>query len=331
MTRRVQPYLALVTAVVLVLAACGQATPAPTAAPLKVSLRLPWITNTQFAGAYVALDKGWFKDEGLDVDIRAGGIDKNSITLVAAGSDTFGIHDTGSLILARAQGMPLKAIGTIFQIHPGGVMALADSGINSMADFKGRTIGYQEGGPWMLTQAMMQANGVSVDDVKKVTVQYDISPLLNKQVDLFTIYATNEPLIAERQGFKVKVFLPYDNGVKTAADTVFAREDFLQQHPEAARGFMKALIRGWEYALANKDEATAIVLKYAPDLDKATELAQLQAEEPFILNDEAKANSIGYMSLEKWQNIYNVLKAQGQLTVDVDVSQMFTTEFLPKK
>jgi ABC-type nitrate/sulfonate/bicarbonate transport system substrate-binding protein len=297
---------------------------------IKLSLRLPWIVNAQFAGYYTALEKGFFQEEGLEVEIRPGGIDKNSITLVAAGEDTFGLHDTGSLLLARAQDIPLVAVATFYQKHPGGVMALADSGITTLEDFKGKTIGFQEGGPWMLTKAMLKANGISLDDVKTVTVQYDISPLLSGQVDLFTVFATNEPLIAKTQGKDTVVFLPADYGVPTASDALFTTEEYLKENPEVVQKMIRAIQRGWDYALKNKKEAVGFLAKYDPQLDQNLELMKLEAEEPFILTPETQAHGIGYMNDERWKTAYDVLRAEGGLEEDIDYTQAFTLEFVGK-
>lgn len=333
--KSVYTLLILVVALAILIAGCQPApaatAPAEASKPAeltKVTLRLPWITNTQFAGPYVALDKGYFKEEGLDVEIRPGGIDKNSITLVAAGEDTFGLHDTGSLLLARAQGMPLITVATFFQKHPGGVFALKSSGIQTLKDIEGKTIGFQEGGPWMLTKAMLKANGVDINKVKTVTVQYDITPLLEGKIDLMTCYATNEPLIAERMGKETVVFLPADNGVPTASEALFTTEDYLQKNPEAVRGMVRAIQRGWEYAIANKDEAVAIVMKYGTELDKEVEMDQLVAEESHLITPEVEQNVIGWMTAEKWESMYKVLREQGALETEVDVSKAFTTEFL---
>ena len=165
--KRLSSVLVFILVLALLLASCAQQ-PAQKEAT-AVSLRLPWIINAQFAGPFTALEKGYFKDEGLNVTINPGGFDINSITLVAAGEDTFGLHDMGSLLLARSEGIPLISAATFFQKHPGGAMALATSGIKTLQDFAGKTMGFQEGGPWMLTKAMMRKNGVDPDSMKQIT------------------------------------------------------------------------------------------------------------------------------------------------------------------
>jgi NitT/TauT family transport system substrate-binding protein len=325
--RRLLLLVLILVALALVLAACqeeageGELTP--------VSLRLPWILNSQFTGPYVALDKGYFEDEGLDVTINPGGPDVNSITLVAAGTDTFGLHDMGSLLLARAEEIPLVAAATYFQKHPGAVMALADSGISTIQDFAGKTVGFQEGGPWMLTKAMMEANGVDPESLNQVSVGFDLSPLYNGDVDLFTVYATNEPLIAEAAGFPTTVFLPYDYGIETSSEALFTTDEYLQNNPDVVCGMVRAIRRGWDYAVDNPDEAVDIIMKYGgEELNRDVEMGQFQAQLDHLLTPDSEQHGLGYMTEARWQAAEDVLSSQGQLDTDVDVTQVFTTQCL---
>ncbi len=316
---------------ILLLPACGGAAPATQGQLLDVSLRLPWIINSQFAGPYAALNQGFFRDEGLNVTINPGGPDINSITLVAAGTDTFGLHDMGSLLLARSQGIPLIAAATFFQKHPGGVMALASSGIKTLKDFEGKTIGFQEGGPWMLTKAMLEANGVDLNSMKQVAVGFDLSPLYTGQVDLFTVYATNEPLIAKAAGYDTVVFLPYDYGIETSSEALFTTDSYLKDHPEVVCGMVRAIRKGWEWAVKNPDKAVDYIMAAGGEsLNRDAEMGQLNAQLAHLMTPDTDANGIGYMTKARWQTTEDVLREQGALDKDVDVTQVFTTQCLGK-
>lgn len=298
---------------------------------VDVSLRLPWISNAQAAGPFTALEKGFFEEEGLNVNINPGGPDANSITLVAAGSDNFGLHDTGSLILARAEGLPLISIATFWQKHPGCVFALEESGIKTLKDFEGKKLGFKEGGPWILTQAMLIASGVDLDSIEKLSVGFGIAPIMTGDVDLLTAFCTNEPLATAREGKPAVTFLPYDYGVETSAEALFTTNKYLAAHPEVATGMVRAIRRGWEYALANKEEAIKIVLKYGgEELDFDQQLEQLEAQESFILTPDAQEHGIGYMTEARWQTAEDVLREQGILETDVDVTEVFTLKFIEK-
>ena len=299
--------------------------PEPAPEPVSVSLRLPWFPNTQFSGSYVAAAKGFFADEGIDVTINPGGFDVNSITLVAAGSDTFGLHDTGSLLFAAAEDIPLVSVATYFHKHPGAVMALADSGIETLEDFVGRRIGFAEGGPWQLTQAMLAKNGIDVDSIEQVAIGFDLAPILNGDVDLKTVFATNEPILAELQGFPAKVFIPYDYGIETSANALFTTEDYFEDNPEVVCGMVRAISRGWEFAFENPEEALDIVMAVDPEnLDRAKEALSLEAIEDAVLTPDAVADGIGSMQHSRWEAADEVLRTYGGLDVDVDLNSVYS-------
>ena len=299
--------------------------PEPPPEPVSVSLRLPWFPNVQFTGSFVAHAKGFFAEEGLDVTVNPGGFDVNSITLVAAGSDTFGLHDTGSLLFAAAEEIPLMTVATYFHKHPGAVMALADSGIETLEDFRGRRIGFAEGGPWQLTQAMLVKNGIDLDDLEQIAVGFDLSPILNGDVDLKTVFATNEPILAEQQGFEVNVFVPYDYGIETSANALFTTQRYFDDNPETVCAMVRAISRGWEYAFENPEEALDIVMAVDPEnLDRAKETRSLDAVKDAVLTPDAVADGIGSMKHSRWEAVDEVLRTYGGLDVDVDLNSVYS-------
>lgn len=322
-------FLSVALAAALTACGAGKATPPEEAELTDVTLRLPWIINAQFAGPFAALEQGFFEEEGLNVEIRPGGFDINSITLVASGEDTFGLHDMGSLLLARSEGIPVIAFATFFQKHPGGVMALADSGINSLEDFVGKTIGFQEGGPWMLTKAMLEKNGIDPDSMKQVSVGFDLTPLYNGDIDLITVYATNEPLIAKEAGFETVVFLPYDYGIETSSEALFTTDEYAAAHPEVVCGMARAIRRGWQWAIENPEAAIDIIMERGgEELNRNAEMAQFEAQLDHLLTPDSEEFGIGYMTEERWQTAEDVLRGQGALETDVDVKQVFDTRCL---
>lgn len=293
--------------------------------PVSVSLRLPWFPNVQFTGSYVAQAKGFFADEGLDVTINPGGFDVNSITLVAAGSDTFGLHDTGSLLFAAAEEIPLITAATFFHKHPGAVMALADSGFETLDDLVGARIGFVEGGPWQLTQAMLAKNGIDIDSLDQVVTGFDLSPLLNGDVDLQTVFSTNEPMLAAQQGFETTVFVPYDYGIETSANALFTTQRYFDSNPDVVCGMVRAIARGWEYAFDYPSEALDIVIAVDPEnLDRDKEALSLEAVKDAVLTPDAVADGIGSMKHSRWQAADEVLREYGGLEVDVDLGSVYS-------
>lgn len=333
-------WLTMLVALALVVAACGgddedaatttaaaddavTTTTAPE--PVAVSLRLPWFPSAQFAGSYVAADKGFFAEEGIDLTINPGGFDVNSITLVAAGSDTFGLHDTNSLVFAAAEEIPLITVATFLQKHPGAIMALESSGYETLDDLVGATIGFQEGGPWQLTQAMLVKNGIDPSSLNQVAVGFDLTPLFEGDIDLLTVFSTNEPILAEQQGFPTTVFVPYDFGVETSANALFTTQSYMDDNPEVVCGMVRAIARGWEYALDNPEEAADIVVAADPEnLDRAKELLSLASIEDDVRTPDAVANGIGSMTMERWQNTVDVLTEYGGLETEIDLGSVYS-------
>ena len=292
---------------------------------IAVSIRLPWFAGSQFAGSYVAQEKGFFADEGLDVTINPGGFDVNSITLVAAGTDTFGLHDTNSLVFASVEEIPLVTVATFLQKHPGAIMALASSGFETLDDLVGARIGFQEGGPWMLTQAMLVKNGIDPDSLEQQTIGFDLTPLFEGQIDLQTVFATTEPIIADSQGIETTVFVPYDYGVETSANALFTSKGYFEENPDVVCSMVRAMARGWEYVFENPDEA-------AGSWSRSTRTTStwrcsgrsIAAMDGAVRTPDALENGIGSMTPERWQTTVDVLREFGGLEAEVDLDSVYS-------
>jgi NitT/TauT family transport system substrate-binding protein len=150
-------------------------------------------------------------------------------------------------------------------------------------------------------------------------------------VDLMTAFCTNEPLATAREGKPAVTFLPYDYGIETSAEALFTTDKYLAKNPNVVAGMVRAIRRGWEYALTNKEEAVNIVLKYGgKELDFDQQLQQLEAQVSFILTPDAEEHGIGYMTEARWQTAEDVLREQGILETDVDINEVFTLQFIEK-
>ena len=319
------PVLALALTATGASVALAQDDAAESQEPVAVSIRLPWFPGSQFAGSYVAQEKGFFADEGLEVTINPGGFDTNSITLVAAGTDTFGMHDTNSLVFASVEEIPLITVATFLQKHPGAIMALAEKGYETLDDLVGARIGFQEGGPWMLTQAMLVKNGIDPDSLEQQTIGFDLTALFEGQIDLQTVFATTEPIIAAAQGVDTTVFVPYDYGVETSANALFTSQSYFEENPDVVCAMVRAMARGWEYVFENPDEAAEIVVAVDPDnLDLEVEKLIIAAMDGAVRTPDAMENGIGSMTQERWQTTVDVLRDFGGLEAEVDLGSVYS-------
>ena len=295
--------------------------------PSKVSIRLKWLHQAQFAGFYYAKESGIYAaDKSVNVTLQPGGVDSPAIQLVASGSDQFGVTGADQILIAREKGIPVVAVACIYRKTPFVLFSLASSGIRRMDDLKGKKVGVKLGGNEELTyRAMMQKAGIPSSAVTEIPVKFDISPLLTNQVQVWPGYAINEPITAEEKGFPVNLIWPDQYGVRLYADVLFTTEEMIRTHPETVSSIVRATVKGWEQALANKEQAVTYTLRYGNQLTREHETKMLNASEALIKPD---ANPIGSMDPAVWREMRQFLRDLKFISTEVDLSQSFRTDFL---
>lgn len=292
-----------------------------------ISLRLPWLLNVQSAGYVMAKEKGFYEEAGLNVEIMPGGPNLNSTALVASGANTFGTNDVGQIALGAANGMDLVMVAACFQRHAGGVIALASSGIEKPADLAGKKLAYNEGGPWVLTKAMLAKAGVPLDKVDLV-VSPSSELLMNGSVDAKTGFAINEAVAIDLKGKKTSVILPSDYGVNAYLEVVFTTRKSVEENPDLVKRFVTATKKGYDYAYQHKDETVAAVLALNNQLDPAQQAAQLALQESYIYTDYSKKNGTCAFDPAVVKETVETLREFGGLKGELDVDKLYSTDFI---
>ena len=235
----------------------------------KVTVQLKWVADAQFAGYYVAKDKGFYKDAGLDVTIKAGGPDIAPEQVIAGGGADVIVDWMPAALAAREKGEPLVNIAQPFKRSGLMLTCRKDTGIKSPADFKDKTLGVWFFGneypflSWM-SQLKLKTDG-SAGGVKVIKQGFNVDPLLQKQADCISTMTYNEYYQVIEAGVKPEdlvVFKYEDQGVATLEDGLYAMEDKLKDAKFAATmaKFVKASMMGWDYARKNPADAVKIVL-----------------------------------------------------------------------
>ncbi|MDQ3702747.1 MAG: ABC transporter substrate-binding protein [Chloroflexota bacterium] len=312
-------------------AATAAGTPAPRAAVQQASLRLSWIKNTEFAGFFAAQDRGYYRDEGIDLTINGAAQNLSEVQAVASKADTIGLSGGLSLLLARAQGLPVKAFGALFQRGPGCFLWLSRSGIKGIQDFKGKKIGIQQTAR-ASTEAMLTMNNLSVEDVSLITVGFDLQPLLTGQVDVLTGLVTNQVVLLEQQGEQVG-YTPYaDLGFTFYWNTPFVLEDTLRERKDLLTAWLRASARGWDYALQNPDEVAKLVVeKYGEGLDLTNQTLELKRETPLIRSELTAQKGLFWMDPAVWRTGQDILlNRTRQLDKPVLAEDVATLEILTR-
>lgn len=324
----------LMLGVGLTLAACGgkTSTLSKGASGLtKVSLVLDWYPWANHTGLYLAQSRGYFKDEGLEVDIHAPSNPEDILKVVAAGTDNFGISYQTDVLSARAASVPVKSIAAIVQHPLNTIMTLKGAGITRPKDLEGKKVGIPgvpSDGP--LLRTMVEADGGNIAKVEQINVGFDLIPsLIGKKVDaVIGAYEVHEAAVAELQGYPVQSLRVQDWKVPDYYELVLVTSDtMIKQNADVVRKFMAAVAKGYADALKDQTAAIDALIAAYPDADRKVEAPGLAKLAP-LWNDGV--SRFGDQTTVRWQQYADWLRAEKILDKDVKVADCFTTEFLPK-
>jgi NitT/TauT family transport system substrate-binding protein len=292
----------------------------------SVTVRLKWLNQAQFAGFYVAQEKGYYKAEGLDVNIQPGGPDFPAVQMVTGGNEQFGVTGADQILIARSKSVPVVALAVIYRRNPFVLFSLTKSGIKTPADYIGKQVGVKIGGnEELIYRAVLAKAGVDKTKLNEIPVKFDITPLLAGTVDVWPGYLINEVLAAKEKGFDVNVVSPADYGIDLYADTLFTTEKMLKEKPDIVHKFVTATLKGWTSAIAAPEEAAQITVKYGSKLTYDHELAMMKASLPLLQPD---AQPVGWMEAANWSAAQKLLVDAGFQKTPVDIGKAFTVEFL---
>ena len=251
--------------------------PAP-APRTSVVLQLDWIFNAQFAGLYQAVHRGYFRDAGMDVDIRPVSEEMQTVAAVLAmDQPVFGVAESTVLLQEYARGAAITALVAMFQDSPMGWMFLEGKGIASIEDFRGRKVGIHPDGGKALELALSQ-NGVKPSELEITFVGHDPKILLDGSIDVMQGYYIDEFVRLDLvTGGRTKMILARDHGYVAYSQVIFVPDWMFERHAEIVPGFIEAVRKGWEYALDNEEETIDLLIaKYNPEIDRIYQIESLK-------------------------------------------------------
>ncbi|MBU3934875.1 MAG: ABC transporter substrate-binding protein [Nanoarchaeota archaeon] len=291
----------------------------------KVSLRLKWIDQAQFAGYYLANSRGLYSDKNLEVEIHPGGSDISPVQMVATGVDDFGITGADQIILAREKGVPLVALAVLYKDSPVTIMSLATKDIVKPKDLEGRKVEVVYGrDEEAIYRILLEREGVNTQKINEVPSLADYSRVISGQVDARVDYELNGGILLPLKGFPLNLIKPRDYGINFYADTLFTTEEIIRKNPEMVRNFVKASVEGWKVALKDQKSAIDEVMRINNSLDREHQSKFLEYSIPMITGK----GDIGYSEKKTWEEMQTMLLSQGVLKNTVDIDKVFTNEFL---
>jgi NitT/TauT family transport system substrate-binding protein len=304
----------------------------------KVEIQLDWVVRGNHAMFFVARDKGYFTENGIEItEIRKGSGSPDTMRLVANGNAQFGFGDLPTLAVARSQDVPVVALVAVNQRSPLAIISLATiKQLKSPADLKDLNIGiHPAGSTYIFFKAFLAANGMREADMKISTVSppYE-SYLLLKRVDAVPGYIDAEvPELEAKAGGpgSLSIMLGADYGYQVYGSGLLTSDKEIKDNPDLVKRFVAAYQKAFTLVAAHPDEAAAITAKAVPGYADKQDvlLEQLKADiKSTITSDDTKAHGLGWMSKASWAKTIEVLSSQGALKSAVAVDAVFTDKFL---
>jgi len=253
---------------VLFLTGCQNESPPPEPAKpavQKVTLQLQWVTQTQFAGYYVALEKGWYLDEKIDLTIHQGGPDIMPIDLVSSGIRDFGTALLSDLTVEVQNSKPVISIGQIQQANGLILIAKKSSGIETPKDFPGKRVGIWFQGFEAQFNALLAREKVPINDIEIASQGWSMTPFIKGRLDVASAMIYNEYYAVIESGIKPSELNIIDYrsyGLDFPGDTLFTSQKLLKTNQDLCIRMLRASLKGWKYAIEHPEEAVDIVLKH---------------------------------------------------------------------
>ncbi|MCP4126322.1 MAG: ABC transporter substrate-binding protein [Gammaproteobacteria bacterium] len=274
-----------------------------------VTLQLKWKHQFQFAGYYMALEKGYYTAAGLDVTIQPHAQNKSPVEMMLAGRADYAVTGSG-IVIHRATGDPVIALGAIFQHSAYGFLVRADSGIKSVEEFAGHRVMLGTGSQDAALQATLKSAGIKPSDITQLPSSFDVNSLIQGKTDVFNAYVTDQRFRMEQAGVAGHHILPINYGVDFYGDVLATTEKEVKQHPERVDKFLQASLKGWEYALSHQDEAIVLIQeKYNTQNMSYKHLAyEAHATRELI---QPLLVKLGHMNPARWEQIRTTLEELG--------------------
>jgi putative riboflavin transport system substrate-binding protein len=319
----------LMLGLAIALSACGSSNSTKEAGTLtKISLPMGYIPNIQFAPFYVAVEKGYFKNAGIELEFDYK-FETDGVALVGAGQLPFAVVSGEQVLLARAKELPVTYVAAWYQQYPVSVVAKSELGIVVPQDLKGKKIGIPGlfGASYVGLRALLNAGKLKESDVTLDTIGFNQVDLMAAgQQDIVVGYTANEPIQLRAKGIAVTEMRVADYA-QLASNGILASEKVIKENPELVRAFVGAFLKGLKDTTSNPDEAFTISEKYIPNFSQLDATVQKQILTTSV--EQWKTDRLGYSDPKSWENMQGVLLDMGLITEKLDLNKAFTNEFIP--
>lgn len=299
----------------------------------SVTVRLKWLHQAQFAGMYVAQEKGFYEEAGLAVELKEFEFgEKSPVEEVAGGQTTFGLVGAEELLQAVGEGKEIQAVAAIYQTSPFALATLKESDIQTPADFGGKILGLislDRGQAQIVYQALLSRYDIDKSDVSIKAFGFEQPKNLREgNAHVISLYRTDAPYLFDQEVTPYTLILPERHDFQMYGDTLIVSESLIDENPDMVKRFVQATLQGWEYALANKEEALEITRIYENPRYQEKEREEFIFDTSIDLIKPTGGARIGTMNFVTWRRLYFVMESSGLLDSSFDIADVYTTEFL---
>ena len=294
----------------------------------KISLPMGYIPNIQFAPMYVAIEKGYFREAGIDLEMDYK-FETDGVALVGAGDLPFAVVSGEQVLLARAQGLPVTYVAAWYQEYPVSVVAKSELGVLIPQDLKGKKVGLPGlfGANYVGLRALLFEAKMSESDVTLDSIGFNqVELLATGEQDIVVGYTANEPIQLRARDIPVTEIRVADY-VQLASNGILASEKVISEDPDLVRAFVGAFLKGLADTIANPEEAFELSEAHIPNFAELE--PDVQKQVLTISIEQWKAERLGFSDPQAWENMQNILLEMGLITEEMDLSKAFTNEFVP--
>ncbi len=293
----------------------------------QITIAMGFIPNVQFAPMYVALEKGYFAEEGLDIALDYG-METDLLQRVGVNELQFAIGSGDQVILARANELPVCYVLNWYRRFPVCVVSMAEKGINEPKDLIGKTVGtpVMQGASYIGWRAFLDQVGIAPDQVNLQVIGYtQVASLVEGRVDAAVCYAQNEPVQLREAGYKINVFY-LDQYTHLISNGLITNDTTIKKNPKLVQSVTRAFLRGLQDTINNPDEAFEITRKAIPEMDASTVKLQRAVLQECV--DWWRSDSLGVSQPEDWQESVAYLQKLQMVTTDVQADKLYSNKFI---
>ena len=299
----------------------------------SATLRLDWLASGYHVPFFLAQERGYYQQEGIDLQIFDGKGSTTTIQVVANGTDTFGAANLTTMALGVARGMPLVAVAGLIQRSPDSVISLADAGIKSPKDLEGRRGGFvPTSASDRIFPAFAKATGIDAQKITKLQMESSArySVLLQRNADFVIGWSFTDAYKIGKQKPIAPPMLFADHGVNVLSIGLVVSKDVLAKSPGLVKGFVSATMKGLAETIGSPEAAVDATMKARPSADRDALLEAAQKLTSFIHTERSASKPLGWMAREDWDESKRILVEYLGMSDTVSVDALFSNEYVPQ-